>query len=109
MQIRHTRVQLPAPVTNPVVRESFRDGAFFTSATMTMVTAITIDAVHRIRSAADLYPCLFRRTGFDQKKSLVVPHAVGMLSHPLNHLVSDINRIEHLFTLVPPDEPYAIG
>jgi hypothetical protein len=76
---------------------------------MTMVAAITIDAVHRFRIVADLCPCRFRRTGFDQKKSLVVPHAVGMLSNPFNHSVSDINRIEHLFTLVPPDEPYATG
>ena len=106
MQIRHTRVQLPASVTNPVVRESFRDGAFFTSAAMTMLAAITIGALHRFRCAVDLCPCLFRRTGFDQKKLLVVPHAVGLLSHSLYPLVSNINRIEHLIALVPPGEPY---
>ena len=106
MQIRQTRVQFPASVTNPVVRELFRDGAFFTGATMTMVAVITIGAVHRFRCAVDLCPCLFRRTGLDQKKLLVALHAVGLLSDSLNLLVSDINRIEHLIAIVPLGKPY---
>ena len=75
-----------------------------------MLAAITIGALHRFRCAVDLCPCLFRRTGFDQKKLLVVPHAVELLSHPLYPLVSNINRIEHLIALVialvPTGEPY---
>src|SRR5262249_26555804 len=31
----------------------------------------------------------FAAPGFDQKKTLVVPHAVVFLSHPLDHSVSD--------------------
>ena len=80
-------------MTNPVVRVSFREGAFFTSTTMTMGTAATIGAANRSRCAAGLGPCLFRGAGFDQKKTLVV-HAVVLLSHPLNHSVSDINCVE---------------
>src|SRR5215813_5822151 len=100
MQIRHTQVQLPASVTNPVVRVSFRHGAFFTSATMTMVAAITIGAANRSRCAAGLCPCPFRRTGLDQEKTFVVPDAVVLLSHPSDHSVSDINRIKrHILTL----------
>ena len=70
---------------------------------MTMAAAITIDVANRTRCATGLCPCLFRRTGFDQKKTLVV-HAVVLLSHPLDHLVSDINRIKRHIALVPPGE-----
>lgn len=70
---------------------------------MTVAAAITIDVANRTRCATGLCPCLFRRTGFDQKKTLVV-HAVVLLSHPLDHLVSDINRIKRHIALVPPGE-----
>src|SRR5262245_57264800 len=44
--------------------------------------------------------CLFRTPGFDQKKTLVVPDAVVLLSHSSDHSVSDINRIKrHILTL----------
>jgi hypothetical protein len=71
-----------------------------------MAAAVTIGAANRSRCAAGLCPCLFRRTGFDQKKTLVV-HAVVLLSHPLDHSVSDINRIKRHIAFVPPGEPYA--
>jgi hypothetical protein len=73
---------------------------------MTMGTATTIGAANRSRCAAGLGPCLLRRTRFDQKKTLVV-HAVVLLSHPLDHSVSDINRIKRHIAFVPPREPYA--
>src|SRR5882724_9152338 len=44
------------------------------------------------RCRGGLCPCLFRGTGFDQKKTLIV-HPVAFLSHPLYHSVSHINRI----------------
>jgi hypothetical protein len=69
-----------------------------------MGAAITIGAASRCRCAAGLCPCLFRGTGFDQKKTLVV-HAIVFLSHPLDHSVSQINRITR--HIVPPGEPYA--
>jgi hypothetical protein len=72
---------------------------------MTMGTATASGAAHRPRCAAGLGPCLFHRSGFDQKKTLVV-HAVVSLRHPSDHPVSDINRIECHITFVPPGEPY---
>ena len=60
---------------------------------MTMTAAITIGAAKQSRCASGLGPCLFRRAGFDQKKTLVV-HAVILLSHPLDHSVSDINLVK---------------
>jgi hypothetical protein len=74
-----------------------------------MVAFITIGVANRSRCAARLCPCLFRRTGFDQKKTLVVPHAIVSLSHPSDHSVSDINRIKRHIAFVPPSEPYAIA
>jgi hypothetical protein len=65
-----------------------------------MGTATTIGAANRSRGAAGLGPCLLRRTRFDQKKTLVV-HAVGLLSHPSDHSVSDINRIKSHIAFVP--------
>lgn len=66
-----------------------------------MGAAITIEAANRCRCAASLRPCLFRRNGFDQKKTLIVPHTVVLSSHPLDHLVLDINRIKRHTVLVP--------
>jgi hypothetical protein len=60
---------------------------------MTMGTATTIGAADHCRCAAGLYPCLFRGTRFDQKKTLVV-HPVVFLSHPPDHSVSQIDRIK---------------
>src|SRR5262245_15844916 len=74
-----------------------------------MVAAITIGAANRSRCAAGLCPCPFRRTGLDQKKTLVVPDAVVLLSYPSDHSVSDINRIKRHIALVPPGEPCAIA
>jgi hypothetical protein len=68
---------------------------------MTMGTATTVGAANRARCAAGLGPCLFRGTGFDQKKTLVV-HVVVLLSHPLNHSVSDINSVKRHIAFVPP-------
>jgi hypothetical protein len=48
---------------------------------------------------------LFRGTGLDQKKSLVV-HAVVLISHPSDHSFSDINRVKRHIAFVPPREPY---
>jgi hypothetical protein len=76
---------------------------------MTMVAAITIGAANRSRCAAGLCPCPFRRTGFDQKKTFVVPDAVVLLSHPSDHSVSDINRIKRHIVFVPLGEPCAIA
>ena len=73
---------------------------------MTMGTPTTVGAANRSRGAAGLGPCLLRRTRFDQKKTLVV-HAIGLLSHPSDHSVSDINRIKSHITFIPPGEPYA--
>jgi len=72
---------------------------------MTMGAATTIGAADRCRCAAGLYPCLFIGTCFDLKKTLVV-HSIVFLSHPLDHSVSQINRITR--HIVPPGgEPYA--
>src|SRR5262245_1495295 len=76
---------------------------------MMMVAAITTGAANRSRCAAGLCPRLFRRTGFDQKKTLVVPDAIVLLSHPSDHSVSDINRIKRHIAFVPPGEPCAIA
>jgi hypothetical protein len=74
---------------------------------MTMVATITIGAANRC--AAGLCPCLFRRTGFDQKKTFVVPDAVVLPSHSSDHSVSDVNRIKRHIAFVPPGEPCAIA
>jgi len=73
---------------------------------MTMAAALTIGAANRTRRAAGFGPRLFRGTGFDQKKALVV-HAVAWLGHPSDHSFSDINRIKRHIAFVPPREPYA--
>src|SRR5262245_36188151 len=70
-----------------------------------MVAATTIVAANRSRCEAGLRPCLFRRNGFDQKKTFVVPDAVVLPSHPLDHSVSDVNRINRHIAFVPPGEP----
>jgi len=57
---------------------------------MTMAAAATISAANRSRCAAGLCPRLFRRTGFDEKKTLVI-HPIVLVRHPLDHSVSDIN------------------
>jgi len=67
---------------------------------MAMAAPTTIGAANRAPCAAGLCPGLFRGTGFDQKKTLVV-HAVGLLSHPLDHVVSDINRIKSHIAFAP--------
>ena len=74
-----------------------------------MVASITIGAGNCSRCAAGLCPCLFRRTGFDQKKTFVVPDAVVLLGHPSDHSVSDVNRIMRHIAFVPLGEPYAIA
>ena len=74
-----------------------------------MVASITIGAGNCSRCAARFCPCLFRRTGFDQKKTFVVPDAVVLLGHPSDHSVSDINRITRHIAFVPLSEPYAIA
>jgi hypothetical protein len=66
-----------------------------------MAAAITIGAANRCRCAAGLCPCLFRRSGVDQKKTLVV-HSVVLVSHPFNHSVSDIYHIKRHIAFVPP-------
>jgi hypothetical protein len=73
---------------------------------MVMAAATTIGAANRCRCAAGLCPCLFRRTGVDQKKTLVV-HPVVLVSHALDHSVSDINHIKRHIAFLPPGEPYA--
>ena len=73
---------------------------------MTMMATTTIGAANRFHCAAGLYPCLFHRTGFDQKKALVV-YPVVLVSHPLDHSVSDINRIKRHIAFVPPGKPHA--
>ncbi len=65
-----------------------------------MGTASTVGAANRSRCSIGLCPCLFGGTGFDQKKTLVV-HAVVLPSHPLDHLVSDINRIKRHIAFDP--------
>lgn len=96
-------------MANPVVRVASRDRAFFTSATMTVVAAITIGPPNCFRCAAGLCPRLFRRTGFNQKKPFIIPRAVVLLSYPSDHSVSDINRIKDHIAFVPIGEPYAMG
>ena len=71
---------------------------------MAMGTAATIGAINRSRCAAGLGPCLFRGAGFDQKRTLVV-HAIVLLSHPLNHSVSDINCIKRHIDFISLGEP----
>jgi hypothetical protein len=66
-----------------------------------MPAALTIGAANRTRRAAGFGPRLFRGTGFDQKKTLVVD-AVAWLSHPSDHSVSDINRVKRHIAFVPP-------
>ena len=68
---------------------------------MTMVAGIAIGAAKRTRCAGGLCPCLFRGTGFDQKKTLVV-YPVVLLSHPSDHSVSDINCIKRHIAFVLP-------
>jgi len=70
-----------------------------------MAAAATIGAANRSRCAAGLCPRLFRRTGFDQKKTLVI-HPIVLVRHPLDHSVSDINRIKRHSAFVLPGEPY---
>jgi hypothetical protein len=101
IEVESTRIQLPATVTNPVVRVSFCDGALFASATITMGAAATVAAADRCcRCAAGLCPCLLRGARFDQKETLVV-HAIVSLSHPSDHSVSHINRIKRHIAFVP--------
>jgi len=69
-----------------------------------MAAAATISAANRSRCAASLCPRLFCRTGFDQKKTLVI-HAIVLVRHPLDHSVSDINRIKRHSAFVLPGEP----
>ncbi len=71
-----------------------------------MGAATTIGAANRSQCAAGLGPCLFRRTGFDQKHTRVV-HPIGSASRPLDHSVPDINRIKRHIAFVPPVKPYA--
>jgi hypothetical protein len=71
---------------------------------MTMGAATAIAAVDRSRCATGLCPRLFRRTGFDQKKTLVVDTIV-LVRHPLDHSVSDINRIKRHNAFVLSGEP----
>jgi hypothetical protein len=66
-----------------------------------MAAAITIGAADCSRCEARLCPCLFRRNRFDQKKTLVVPHAVVLPSHPLDHSIADVNRIKCHIAFVP--------
>jgi len=66
---------------------------------MTVAAATTSGAADRSQCAAGLCPCLFRRTGFDQKHTLVV-HPVGSVSRPLDHSVPDINRIKRHIAFV---------
>lgn len=76
---------------------------------MTVVAAITIGPPNCFRCAAGLCPRLFRRTGFNQKKTFVIPRAVVLLSYASDHSVPDINRIKHHIACVPVGEPHAIG
>ena len=75
---------------------------------MTMAAGTTIGHANRFRCAAGLCPCLFRRTGFDQKKTLVV-RPVVLVSHALDHSLPDINRIKRHTSFVAPAERYAQG
>jgi hypothetical protein len=58
--------------------------------------------------AAGLSPCLFRGTGFDQKEPLII-HSLIPLSHPLDHSLSHINRIECHLTFLVPGGPLSLG
>src|SRR5712692_9311414 len=104
IQTWNTLGQRPAAVTNPVVRVLFCDGAFFTNEAMTVAAATTNTAANQFRRGVGLCPCLFRGTGFDQKKTLVV-HPVVFLSHPLDHSVAHINRIKSHLTFLRLGEP----
>ncbi len=87
MQVWNTPIQLSATMTNPEVRVSFGDGAFFTQAAMIVAAATTIVAAHCSRCAARPCQCRFRRPGFDQRKRFFV-HVVLLLSRPLAHIQS---------------------
>jgi hypothetical protein len=71
---------------------------------MTMGAATAIAPADRSRCATGLCPCLSGRTGFDQKKTLVVDTVV-LVSYPLDHPVSNINRIERHKAFVLSREP----
>jgi hypothetical protein len=106
MQFWHTQVQLAATVTNPVVGVSFRDGTFFTNVTMSMAAAGATAAVARFRCPAGLCPCLFRGSGFDQKKPLVV-RPVVLASHATDHSLPNIDRVKgHIFFFAPTLKPW---
>jgi len=60
---------------------------------MIMAAAGATGAAARFRCAAGLCPCLFRGSGFDQKKPLVV-RPVVLVSHPTDHSLPDIDRIK---------------
>jgi hypothetical protein len=63
-----------------------------------MTAAIAFSITNPSRRTVGFGPCLFRGTGFDQKKSLVVDCAV-FLSYPPDHSVLHINRIQsHLLS-----------
>jgi len=71
-----------------------------------MAAAIAFGATNPTRRTVGLGPRLFRGTGFDQKKALVVDPAV-FLSHPLDQAVSHINRIQSHVTFLLPRERYS--
>jgi hypothetical protein len=72
---------------------------------MTMAAAVAFGAADPGRRAAGLGPSLFRGGGFDQKKTPLV-HPVVFLSHPLDHSLSHIHRIESHHTFLLLGEPF---
>jgi hypothetical protein len=59
--------------------------------------ALAAGAANRLRDVPGLCPCLLRRSRFYKKNLFAVADFV-LLSHPLDDMVSDINRIKrHTF------------
>jgi hypothetical protein len=71
-----------------------------------MTTAIAFGVTNPSRRTVGFGPRLFRGTGFDQKKALVIDPTV-FLSHPPDHSVSHINRIQSHVTFLLRREPYS--
>jgi hypothetical protein len=72
---------------------------------MAMAAAVAIGAANGCRDAPNLFPCLFRRNGFDKNNSFTGAAYVS-LSHPFDDMISDVNRIKchrclHFFRASP--------
>jgi hypothetical protein len=80
-------------MTNPIVRELFFHGTFFTNTATTMAATIAFGAISPGGRASGFGPRQFRGTGFDRKTKPVTPPVV-FLSHGLDHSLSRIKRIQ---------------